>query len=201
MLWLGAAHWASQRPSGLRLDAAPPHPPPSPRRGVLDELTLRGALTDGACGDPAAVQPSQDDSALSSQTAAASAPAPLPPPAPTGGKGKQQAQAQQGQQPGGARKGGPPLRAPASRPVITCAAIEAIASLEPATHAYSFWEGVPLSGKRAFGRLFRASRTLKAVAVVQRAMRGVAPEAAMAELGFGPLLLIRAFPVNMSGAR
>jgi hypothetical protein len=41
---------------------------------------------------------------------------------------------------------------------------------------------------------------LQAVAVVQRAMRGVPPEAHMAELGFGPLLLIKAFPVNMSGA-
>jgi hypothetical protein len=42
---------------------------------------------------------------------------------------------------------------------------------------------------------------LQAVAVVQRAMRGVPPEAHMAELGFGPLLLIKAFPVNMSGAQ
>jgi hypothetical protein len=36
--------------------------------------------------------------------------------------------------------------------------------------------------------------------VVQRAMRGQTPEAVMAELGFGPLLLIKAFPVSMSGA-
>lgn len=34
-------------------------------------------------------------------------------------------------------------------------------SLEPATHAYSFWEGVPLPGKLAFGELFARSRTLK----------------------------------------
>eukprot|EP00775_Hariotina_reticulata_P002166 gene2166-2485_t len=74
-----------------------------------------------------------------------------------------------------------------------------ITSLEPGSHAYSFWEGVPRSGKQAFGRLFRQARTTKAVAVVQRAIRGQAPEAAMAELGFGPLLLIKAFPVNMSG--
>jgi hypothetical protein len=41
--------------------------------------------------------------------------------------------------------------------------------------------------------------SVQAVAVVQRAMRGQAPEAVMAELGFGPLLLIKAFPVSMSG--
>jgi hypothetical protein len=36
-----------------------------------------------------------------------------------------------------------------------------VASLDPATHAYSFWEGVPRDGKAAFGRLFRTSQTLK----------------------------------------
>ena len=36
-----------------------------------------------------------------------------------------------------------------------------VSSLNPATHAYSFWEGVPMSGKAAFGRLFAASKTLK----------------------------------------
>lgn len=41
----------------------------------------------------------------------------------------------------------------------------------------------------------------QAVAVVQRAIRGEAPEAFMAGLGFGPLLLIKAFPVKMSGGR
>ncbi|WIA23123.1 hypothetical protein OEZ85_001460 [Tetradesmus obliquus] len=92
------------------------------------------------------------------------------------------------------------LQQPHSRPIITCASIEQIASLEPCSHAYSFWEGVPLSGKQAFGRLFAQARSMKAVAVVQRAMRGVPPEAHMAQLGFGPLLLIKAFPVNMSGA-
>jgi hypothetical protein len=45
------------------------------------------------------------------------------------------------------------------------------------------------------------ANTRQAVAVVQRAMRGgQTPEAAMAELGFGRLQLIKAFPVNMSGA-
>ena len=36
-----------------------------------------------------------------------------------------------------------------------------VASLDPATHAYSFWEGVPVSSRRAFGALFRASKTLQ----------------------------------------
>jgi hypothetical protein len=38
-----------------------------------------------------------------------------------------------------------------------------IASLEPASHAYSFWEGVPISGKQAFGRLFRLAKTTKVI--------------------------------------
>ena len=36
-----------------------------------------------------------------------------------------------------------------------------VATLEPATHAYSFWEGVPVEGKCAFGRLFAESRTMQ----------------------------------------
>lgn len=36
-----------------------------------------------------------------------------------------------------------------------------IKTLDPATHAYSFWEGVPEDSRRAFGRLFRASKTLQ----------------------------------------
>jgi hypothetical protein len=140
-----------------------------------------------------------------------------------------------------------------------------VASLDPSTHAYSFWEGVPRDGKAAFGRLFRRSQTLKvrraqwwralarsapaqgtrcergasawagpeavrgcqqkaracrahgahlpqrpspspllralsqAVAVVQRAIRNIDPCLEMQQLGFGPLLLIKSFAVNMSG--
>lgn len=36
-----------------------------------------------------------------------------------------------------------------------------IKTLDPATHAYSFWEGVPETSRRAFGRLFRASKSLQ----------------------------------------
>ena len=46
-----------------------------------------------------------------------------------------------------------------------------MATLDPCTHAYTFWEGVPPDGKAAFGALFAASRTLTSVAVVQRAIR------------------------------
>lgn len=40
----------------------------------------------------------------------------------------------------------------------------------------------------------------QAVAVVQRSMRGEDPARMMADLGFGPLLLITNFPVKMSGS-
>ena len=74
-------------------------------------------------------------------------------------------------------------------------------TLDPATQAYSFWEGVPVDARAAFGRLFAASATLRGLAVVQRALRGAPPAAAMAELGFGRLRLVDSFPVSMSGAR
>lgn len=85
------------------------------------------------------------------------------------------------------------------KPRIDCTSVEKVASLEPATHAYSFWEGVPQEGKDAFGRLFARARTLKGVAVVQRSVRGEDPAHMMLEHGFGPLLLIANFPVKMSG--
>ena len=44
---------------------------------------------------------------------------------------------------------------------ITVTALMQIASLDPATHAYSFWEGVPMDAKYAFGCLFAASKTLQ----------------------------------------
>ena len=36
-----------------------------------------------------------------------------------------------------------------------------VKSLDSWTHAYSFWEGVPVASRRAFARLFRASKTLQ----------------------------------------
>lgn len=84
-------------------------------------------------------------------------------------------------------------------PEIECSAIERVRSLDPCTHAYSFWEGVPVDGKAGFGRLFAASRTLRSVAVVQRAIR-TCPVAYMADLGFGELVLVGSFAVSMSGS-
>ncbi|KAL4427630.1 hypothetical protein ABPG75_001719 [Micractinium tetrahymenae] len=84
-------------------------------------------------------------------------------------------------------------------PEIECSAIEQVRSLDPCTHAYSFWEGVPVEGKAGFGRLFAASRTLRSVAVVQRAIR-TCPVEYMADLGFGELLLVDSFSVSMSGS-
>ena len=74
-----------------------------------------------------------------------------------------------------------------------------MATLDPCTHAYSFWDGIPPAGKAAFGRLFAASSTLQAVAVVQHAMRAD-PAEAMLELGFGPLELVDTLTVRMSGS-
>ena len=89
-----------------------------------------------------------------------------------------------------------------------------IASLDDYTHAFSFWEGVPVEGKKAFGRLFTASEFMKVMgiefvsirkksvcqglAVVQRAFRKC-PEAEMAKLGFHGLELKQTIKVRMSG--
>ncbi|KAK9829586.1 hypothetical protein WJX72_006653 [[Myrmecia] bisecta] len=85
-------------------------------------------------------------------------------------------------------------------PEVICSSIEEVPSLSDATHAYSFWEGVPPDAKYAFGRLFAASKKLKAVAVVQRSMRQEDPAEFMADLGFGPVVLVDSFPVSMSGS-
>lgn len=76
-----------------------------------------------------------------------------------------------------------------------------VATLEPATHAYSFWEGIPAGARSAFGRLFAASRTLRGICVVQRSVRGQDPAAMMLQLGFGPLQLVTSFAVTMSGEK
>ncbi|KAG7672736.1 hypothetical protein NADE_001449 [Nannochloris sp. 'desiccata'] len=86
-------------------------------------------------------------------------------------------------------------------PVITCKPVEKVHSLDPATHAYSFWEGVPVDARVAFGRLFAKSRTLRSVTVVQRNMQRENPEEVM-EHGycFGPVNLVETLSVSMSGS-
>ncbi len=79
-------------------------------------------------------------------------------------------------------------------PVIHCSTIEQVVDLRGATHAYSFWEGIPMSAKLAFGKLFHDSRTAVAVAVVQHSMKH--PESEMANLGFGTLELLACFNVS-----
>lgn len=79
--------------------------------------------------------------------------------------------------------------------VVPC---QQVGTLDPATHAYSFWEGVPATGKAAMGRLFAASSTLRAVAVVQRGVR-TPPVQMMQAHGFGMLRLVSMFSVSMSG--
>lgn len=86
-------------------------------------------------------------------------------------------------------------------PEIQCISVDDVLSLDPATHAYSFWEGVPTRSREALGRLFLRSQTLKSITVVQRSMRSKDPALAMDELyGFGPLLLVDSFRVSMSGS-
>ena len=72
-------------------------------------------------------------------------------------------------------------------------------TLEPATHAFSFWDGIPLHGRMAFGKLFKSSLSLTSVVVVQHAMYGE-PSLIMAEMGFGLVLLMAQFEVAMSGS-
>ena len=88
-------------------------------------------------------------------------------------------------------------------PKVHCTAIEKVPCLDPATHAYSFWEGVPPDARAAFGRLFAASRTLQSVTVVQRAMQyKEGPAQIMEEVyDFCPLVLVDTLPVTMSGSQ
>ena len=86
-------------------------------------------------------------------------------------------------------------------PQIRRAPIEALHTLDPATHVYSFWEGIPGDARAAFGRLVAASSTIVSVTVVQRAMRCPDPAAVMdAEYGFGSLRLVDRLTVAMSGS-
>lgn len=87
-------------------------------------------------------------------------------------------------------------------PTVRCADLLELDSLPPGTtHAYSFWEGIPVDARRAFGRLAAACDTLEAMAVVQRAIRSKTPEQAMAlEWCFPQLSCVDSFSVSMSGS-
>eukprot|EP00210_Caulerpa_lentillifera_P006453 g6165.t1 len=84
-------------------------------------------------------------------------------------------------------------------PKLTHAPIENIESLDSYTHAYSFWEGVPVQAKRAFGELFTTSESMIGLTVVQRAFRR-SPESEMEKLGFCGLTLMQSIRVRMSGS-
>lgn len=84
-------------------------------------------------------------------------------------------------------------------PEIVQGNIEEATTLDPCTHAFSFWEGIPVSARLAFGRLFSKSTTLRSVVVIQRSMRKEDPTDVMLDYGFGALTLTSTFPVKMSG--
>ncbi|KXZ50357.1 hypothetical protein GPECTOR_17g998 [Gonium pectorale] len=71
---------------------------------------------------------------------------------------------------------------------------------DEATHAYSFWEGIPDPAKCKIGELFTQSQTLKAIAVVGRSL-GRDPAQRMADtFGFGRLTLLGKFGASMAGS-
>lgn len=78
--------------------------------------------------------------------------------------------------------------------------MNAAGTLDPATHAYAFWEGIPVKARTAFGELFARSSTLKSVAIVQRAIRKKDPADLMADYNFGSLELVDTLKgIHMSG--
>lgn len=84
---------------------------------------------------------------------------------------------------------------------IVCCGVESMETLNPVTHVYSFWEGVPGDAREGLGRLFQESLTAQAICVVQRAMRCDDPAEYMNDMyGFGPLELRDSFRVTMSGS-
>ncbi|KAJ9533986.1 hypothetical protein QJQ45_027054 [Haematococcus lacustris] len=90
---------------------------------------------------------------------------------------------------------------PTALPKVICSSAQQLESLEPATHAYSAWEGFPTEAKLAVGRLFASSQTLRTIAIVQRSMRNKDPAAEMEELGFGQVHCVtESLPVHMAGS-
>ncbi|GBF93779.1 hypothetical protein Rsub_06111 [Raphidocelis subcapitata] len=88
----------------------------------------------------------------------------------------------------------------AAPPSMVCVPVEQLSTLEPATHVYACWEGMPRTAKVALGGLFVAAATIQSVAVVQRAFRR-SPLLEMREMGFGDLRLLTTFPVHLAGSQ
>lgn len=81
-----------------------------------------------------------------------------------------------------------------------CVQVNGAGTLDPATHAYTFWEGIPAKARTAFGELFARSSTLCCIAIVQRAIRRQSPEEYMESLNFGSLQLMETLSgIHMSG--
>lgn len=84
---------------------------------------------------------------------------------------------------------------------IVCSGIEKLATINPVTHVYSFWEGVPVDARIALAALFKESSSAISICIVQRAIRSDDPAEYMdEEYGFGPLRLVDTFRVSMSGS-
>ena len=98
------------------------------------------------------------------------------------------------------REGATPLLPLTSTIRLDRSSIEELESLNPATHVYTFWEGIPVQAKEALGALFSTSETCRAIAIVQRAMRNKDPANYLADLGFIDVNVVESFPVKMSGS-
>ena len=79
-------------------------------------------------------------------------------------------------------------------PTILCQSIEHVDTIEPATHVFSFWEGIPYDMRERVAMLCRESSTFRSIAVVQRSTPNPT------EIMGNDFVLIDSFPVTMSGS-
>ena len=97
------------------------------------------------------------------------------------------------------RGGDTEVPGPSDVPRVLCAPVEGVATLTPATHAYTFWEGVCSEARCAVGALFAASETLGAISCIQRSIRQD-PVEVLQSYGFGDVKLVATCSVAMSGS-
>lgn len=83
---------------------------------------------------------------------------------------------------------------------ITCDAIESIDSIDPATHAFTFWEGMSGESKGVIGRLFCNSETVHTIVIVQRAVRADPVAFFRDAYDFGHINLLATLNVTMAGS-